>query len=114
VPQNERREFLYEVITRGGYVITRKQYDINYDVIMAAIDAISNYRALKLSHKIDVTLFRGVGGFKGKPVDYGWNQLLLNPIRIYDIKANHYSMVDKEPIQEVAKGIKLLAKKFNF
>jgi thioesterase domain-containing protein len=107
VPKNERREFLYNVITRGGYVITKNQYDVNYDVIMASDDSCRNYRTPKLSHKIDdVTLYRANDVYlDGMPYDNGWNKFLLNPIRIFNIEANHFTLVNEGPVQEIAKNI---------
>jgi hypothetical protein len=29
------------------------------------------------------------------PSDYGWNQLLQDPLRIYDVDADHFSILEK-------------------
>ena len=39
------------------------------------------------------------------PDDYGWNQLLPDPVRVHEIKASHFSIIDKGPAREVANAI---------
>jgi len=36
------------------------------------------------------------------PGDYGWNQLLLKPVRTYDVDATHFSILTKVELQGFA------------
>lgn len=59
-------------------------------------------------HEIDDSLYRAVDRHqdndgpnsesqnrRAMPNDYGWNELLCNSIQIEDVKANHFSILEK-------------------
>jgi amino acid adenylation domain-containing protein len=69
------------------------------------------YRAYKPSMaalNFDVSLYRAMQGHQEVPPlprDYGWNELLKSPIRVFDVEANHFSILEKAPLQIVAAGV---------
>jgi thioesterase domain-containing protein/acyl carrier protein len=111
VPEEKRCEYLYDIMTAHGLKLTKEQFTTSYNVSTTSDRSCRIYRPSKLSYTIDASLYRAIEGYPDMPEDYGWNQLLLNPIRVYDIKANHFSIIDKDPVREIAKEINLSVKK---
>ncbi|GEM_PF-6507797 len=102
---NDRIEYLFNVSKKSGLNISKEQFITFYSVSMANKNCCQAYKPSKLLHKIDVSLYRATETYPDMPKDYGWNQFLLNPIKTIDINANHFSIIDKGPIQDVAKRI---------
>lgn len=111
VPEHERSEYLYNSVVSLGFELPKEQFIATFNAATASEQACRAYQPVKLSEAIDVTLFRATAGYPLAPEDYGWNQLLAQPLRTYVIKADHFSIIDKEPAKEVAKKINLLAGK---
>jgi hypothetical protein len=66
------------------------------------------YTPAKLSQTIDVSLYRATQGHEnGPPIppDYGWNPLLHSPIRIHDVEANHFSILQHAPIPAAVRAL---------
>jgi polyketide synthase PksM len=102
---NDRIDYLYNHTKNYGFEMTREQFTLLYSVAMTNARSCRVYKPTKLPSKIDVSLFRATDAYQDKPKDYGWNKWIQKPVRIYDIKADHFSIVDKGPIQEVAQKI---------
>lgn len=107
----ERSEFLYNAIPDVGISVPKKQFVATFDVATANEAACRSYQPEKLSHRLDVSLFRASDSYPEAPEDYGWNQFLNDPVRCYDIEANHFTIVEKEAAVTVAKQINLLSRK---
>lgn len=101
----ERVDYLYDYSKNYGLDMTREQFALMYAMSMSNARACRTYKPAKLSSEIDVFLFRAQDSYRDKPKDYGWNKWLQKPLKGYDIKANHSSIIDIEPIQEVANKI---------
>jgi thioesterase domain-containing protein len=85
--------------------MTKELFTTLYSVAMANAYACRVYKPIKLPLKVNVVLFRAKDTNQDKPFDYGWNRWLQNPLLIHYIQANHFSIVDKDPMQAVAKII---------
>jgi amino acid adenylation domain-containing protein len=108
VSKNKRSKYISNILNSHGIDITTEQFTTFYNVFKANQLCYLTYRPSILSHKIDVSLYRASERHQDRGAmsnDYGWNQLLLNPIQIYDVKANHFSMLDKNHIQQIVKKI---------
>ncbi|ELR72054.1 Malonyl CoA-acyl carrier protein transacylase [Fulvivirga imtechensis AK7] len=102
---DDRVEYLYNHTKKFGFEMTKDQFALMYSVAMTNANACRVYKPTKLPGKVKVTLFRATDAYDDKPKDYGWNQWLNDPLKIYDVKSGHFSIVDNGPIQEVAKKI---------
>lgn len=105
VPENQRRDYLFNIMTGSGFEITRRQFDINYDVAMASDFSCRNHTTSKISSPLNIILYRADKGFDNMPFDYGWNNFLSDPITIVDIEADHFSIVREGPVQKVTQNI---------
>ncbi|NVO09897.1 MAG: hypothetical protein HXX16_08060 [Bacteroidales bacterium] len=109
IPENERFDYLYNVITSNGFSIPKMQFASTYNTARVMDLYCRAYKPSKLQHELNVLLFRAtegyMEGYNNLPDDYGWNQLLINPISISRIDANHFSITDKKPSQEIAQKI---------
>ncbi len=105
VPENERCEFLFNIMRKKGFNLPKEQFTATFNVAIASDKVCRNYRPIKLPQKIDVVLFRAIESNQDMPKDYGWNQLLQEAIKICDIKATHFSIIEKQSIQEIARKI---------
>ena len=100
---NNRVEYLYDYTKQYAFDMTKEQFTLLYSVAIANARSFRAYQPTKLPSNVDASLFRAMDAYQDKPEDYGWNQWLRNPVKVYAIKADHFSIVDKDPIQEVAK-----------
>lgn len=105
VPEGERCEYLYEAMTAKGLDITKEQFFSSYAVAEASDRACRTYKPTKLPGRIEVSLFRATEAYEDLPDDYGWNQLLLNPIRIFRINADHFTIMNEDSAGEIVKNI---------
>ena len=64
-----------------------------------------NYKSEKLSIAIETVLINATESYQEAPKDYGWNDLLSRKPRIYDVKADHFSLIEKIAVKDVAKKI---------
>jgi len=110
VPEGERCSFLYASMTGQGFELPREQFAATYQTLFANERNYLAYAPSKLPRKLSVTLLKATRGFKDVPADYGWNAFLAEPLRVLEIEADHFSIIDKEPSQEVAKRIQGLAR----
>ena len=80
--------------------ITSDQFAAFYGVYRANSLCYETYRPSRLSGKTDVSLYRATQDRDlSMPGDYGWNQLLPQPLRIYDVEANHFSITKEVMFQ---------------
>lgn len=104
VPEEERREYLYNYVVSLGLALPKRQFMASFDVGTASERACRVYRPVKLTQKIDVILFRATESFKGMPADYGWREF-VDDIQVCDIGADHFTIVENGPVAMVAQHI---------
>lgn len=105
VPEMERCDFLFQTMSGQGFELPREQFTATYQTLFANERNYLAYAPSKLPRKVNVTLLKATRGFKDVPADYGWNNFLTEPLRVLDIEADHFSIIDREPSLEVAKRI---------
>lgn len=111
VQESERGEYIYNLLMQNGVDLVKEQFLTTFDntfiMFMASENCCRAYKPSKLPRNIDVLLFRATEGYmdKGMPEDYGWNQLLLNPINICKVESNHFTIIGKGPVEEISKEI---------
>ena len=110
VPENERCEYLYNIMSAQGFHLNREQFTTSFNVSTANDQCNRNYKPKKLSKDINVSLYRATNGYyQEMPDDFGWNEFLCSPVKIYDIEADHLTIIDKLPIQKIVKQIRVLS-----
>ncbi|MCZ6805293.1 MAG: PfaB family protein [Proteobacteria bacterium] len=105
VSENKRNEYMANTLNRHGIDITTEQLTLFYKVFKANERCYRRYRPSKLSHKIAVSLYRAGKNHQAMPAmpdDYGWDPVLLNEISHYDVDADHFSMLNKEQVDQLA------------
>jgi 3-oxoacyl-(acyl-carrier-protein) synthase/thioesterase domain-containing protein/acyl carrier protein len=104
---SERGEYLYRLLINHGLDLAKEYFIAAYNVSTASEELCRAYTLSKLSREIEVSLFRAVEGYRDVPDDYGWNRFLLKPVRIHEIKANHFSIIEKCAVGTLADMINL-------
>lgn len=105
MPEGERSGFLYDQVAGLGIDLPKKQFFATFDVATGSERQCREYRPAKLPQKIEVTVFRATAGFKDVPADYGWGEFLSNPVKTCDIDADHFNLLEKDPIELVARQL---------
>ncbi len=105
VPEGERSEYLYNYVASLGLELPKQQFMATFNVATASELSCRAYQPTKLTHKVDVTLFRATDGFKDMPSDYGWGEFLSGNLHTCEISGNHFTIVEKGPVTEVAQQI---------
>ncbi|MGC2744996.1 MAG: amino acid adenylation domain-containing protein [Candidatus Angelobacter sp.] len=106
--QEENIQYILALLNARGMEMTAEQFRAFYGVYRANLRCYRSYHPAKLAHQIDVELYRATLGRQGEtamPRDYGWNQLLQKPVRIYDVEADHFSITKKWTPKELAVSI---------
>jgi thioesterase domain-containing protein/acyl carrier protein len=108
----ENVQYIVDLLNDCGVEIDSEQFTAFYGVYRANLLCYRTYTPSMLPLKIDVWLYRATQGHQlgpTMPPDYGWNQLLQGPIRIQDVVANHFSILEKVHIQGLAGAFDLSA-----
>jgi len=99
----ENLQYIVNLLNDRGLDVDDEQVAAFYRVYRANLICYRAYTPSMLSRKIDVSLYCATQGRQdgpGLPRDYGWNRLLQNPIRVYDVEADHFSILEKVRLQE--------------
>ncbi|HEV8485887.1 MAG TPA: non-ribosomal peptide synthetase, partial [Blastocatellia bacterium] len=105
---DENLQYIANLLNERGLEIDGEQFAAFYSVYRANLLCYRSYEPSMLSHKIDVSLYRATHGNHDElatPPDYGWNQLLPSPIRIYDVDADHFSILEKVRFRDLAESL---------
>ena len=88
-------QYIAGLLNDRGVEISGEQFTVFYGVYRANLRSYAAYQPSKLSSKTDVSLYRAIQDFAdpSMPRDYGWNRLLPTPVSIYDVDANHFSIL---------------------
>ena len=111
----ENVRYIVGLLNGRGQEITIAQFAAFYNVYRANLRCYRTYKPSLLPCEIDVSLYRASQEHQDRTTllpDYGWNQLLHEPIRIYDVEADHFSILEKVSIQgpdETGRAYKSLA-----
>jgi acyl carrier protein/surfactin synthase thioesterase subunit len=111
----ENIRYIVELLNGRGQEITTAQFAAFYNIYRANLRCYRTYKPSLLPCQIDVSLYRASQEHQNRTTllpDYGWNQLLYDPIRIYDVEADHFSILEKVNIQrpdETGRAYKSLA-----
>src|SRR5262249_39326207 len=103
----ENIQYIVNLLNDSGLEINDEQFAAFQSVFRANQWCYRTYKPSMLPRKIDVSLYCATQGHQDGPTmprDYGWNQLLQSPIRVYDVEANHFSILEKVCLQEMAGG----------
>ncbi|MEE8057766.1 MAG: thioesterase domain-containing protein, partial [Pseudomonadales bacterium] len=108
VPASQRIDHIINLLINDGIDASKEQFTAFYNVYKNNFICHINYTPQPLSEKVNIALYRSLEKeevFKSLDHDYGWNQLLVNKISIYDVPGDHTSMVSIQHIEELAEKI---------
>ncbi|MBX3711506.1 MAG: hypothetical protein KF800_06065 [Lysobacter sp.] len=107
IPEAERGERLHALVAAQGIDLPRRQFLATYATATGSERACRAYVPDKLPHPVQVTLFRAVSGFQGVPDDYGWGEFVHGALRTYTVDADHFSLLEHDPIHSVARQMQV-------
>lgn len=105
VAPHARAEFLHAFLAGRGLALPAEQFLATFEVATTSEQISRAYRPARLAQKIEAILFTATDSYPGAPADYGWGQFLRAPLRVCEVKANHFSIVEKHAAAEVARKI---------
>ena len=107
MPAHGRYEYIAGQFTHEhGIKTTAEDIASTFRLVQSAEQCLRTYKPPGLSKEIEVFLFRATDREPGYADDYGWNEFLQSPLKVIDIEANHYSMVDLDrAVQQLAAGV---------
>ncbi|MEQ1514796.1 MAG: amino acid adenylation domain-containing protein, partial [Lysobacteraceae bacterium] len=107
-------DVLAGVLAANGFEIGKEQLEILYRVFNANMRCYEGFRPASLPWNINVRLYRATD--HGAPdqdtewrQDYGWGELLLEPPLIFDLGANHFSMLHDPSVRVLAEELRRTA-----
>lgn len=105
IPDDERSEYLYHRIIDLGLELPKQQFVATFNVATASERGCRAYQPQQLTEALDVTLLRATESFKGMPADYGWGEFLAGEMRVRGVRADHFTIIEKGPVERIAKHI---------
>jgi amino acid adenylation domain-containing protein len=92
---SEDIQYVVDLLSEHGLEITGHQFSTFYRVYRANLLCYRAYRPPMLSGETTVSLYRAIHELQDfrMPHDYGWNELLPRPVRVYDVEADHFSIL---------------------
>lgn len=109
IPESERSGWLFDTLAASGVDLPRRQFVATFDVATGSERACRAYVPTKLPGKTEVLLVRATSGFKNVPGDYGWGAYSDHDIAVFDVEADHFSLLEKEQIAIVAQRLRTRA-----
>jgi thioesterase domain-containing protein/acyl carrier protein len=94
----ETVQYIVHSLNKIGVEIDAGQFTAFLGVYRANESCYRRYNPPMLPRVIDVSLYRATQRHQERailPPDYGWNQLLQSPVRLYDVDADHFSILKK-------------------
>ena len=108
VPEGERSEFLFRHVCELGLQLPRTQFMATFHAATASEQACRDYSPARLRQKVDTALVRARDGFESMPPDYGWGEFLTGGLQVCEVAADHFTLVEKGPVSEVAMQLQRL------
>jgi amino acid adenylation domain-containing protein len=111
----ERRVTVFaDALRTAGLDVDEAQLATFIDVVSANESCYHAYEPVPLPREVDVVLYRALKkeGWAAVPEDYGWNQLLQQPLRSVDAVGDHFSMLDEKHVQAVGEAIRIQLTRF--
>ncbi len=105
LPDDEKVPYIVALLRDRGLDTNAEQFSAFYRVYRANQLCYRTYTPPRLPRQLDVSLYRAAQAHRdGTPADYGWNQLLRSPIRIHDVDADHFSILEKARLHDEVEG----------
>ena len=101
----ENIQYVIDLLNGCGVEINREHFAVFYKVYQANLLCYRTYQPSPLPREIDVSLYRATQGHADEQRlsrDYGWNQLVPGSVRIFEVEADHFSMLQEPHIQKIA------------
>lgn len=109
VAPHARAEYLYQWLADHRLQVDKDYFLATYQVATASEALCRAYTLRPLTREIAVSLFRAVQGDQDVPADYGWNRFLRQPVRVHDVEANHFTIIENGAVMGVAEAINAMA-----
>lgn len=104
LPAGERGARLHALLGEKGIRLPYDAFQATFDIAVASEGACRAYRPQPLPDGARLTLIRAGGGFAGAPEDYGWSELAAGRFGVFEVAADHFSIVtDPAAVAEAAK-----------
>ena len=103
VPEDQRADYLFELIQRNSIWIPRKHFMLAYKLSIANENACRSYRPKKLPKACETVIIRATQGNGDQPPELGWEKFLAKPAVCIDVDADHVSVVGEEGSAVIAK-----------
>jgi 3-oxoacyl-(acyl-carrier-protein) synthase/thioesterase domain-containing protein/acyl carrier protein len=103
VPEEQRADYLFELIQRNGIWMTRKHFMLAYKLSLANEHACRAYRPKKLPKACETVIVRGTRSNGDQPPALGWDKFLAKPAACIDVDADHISIVGTEGSAVIAR-----------
>lgn len=105
MPEHARAEHLYGLIAAQGLSLSRDYFLATYRVATASERMCRGYRLPRLPAGVAVSLIRASHAYPRAPADYGWNAQLSAPLRVVEVAADHYTVIEAGAAAAVARAI---------
>jgi thioesterase domain-containing protein len=105
LPREARYGYIASLLAAHDFAVDEYQLASFASMFAAQTRCYRRYEPRPLSAAIDVYLYRAILDQQHDHVtwnDYGWNQLLSEPLRVVDLEAGHYSMLESGCVEQLA------------
>lgn len=103
VPDERRPDYLFELVRRNGFWISRDHFMIAYRLSLASEHACRSYRPRKLPKACETVVVRATKSSGDQPPAMGWDKFLAKPPACIDIDGDHLSVVGAEGSAVIAR-----------
>src|SRR5579863_4587964 len=99
----ENIQYVVNLLNECGVEIDDELFAVFYKVFRANLSCYRIYKPLKLLCNVEVSLYRATQRHEkdtSLPEDYGWGRLLQGPIHVYNVNADHFSILERVSIKQ--------------
>ena len=95
-------KYIAGLLHESGVEVNDAQLSAFYRVYRANLTCYRNYKPAMLPRNIEVSLYVATQGNGAAPPHRGWNELLHSPAQIYTVDADHFSLLSKVQLPNLA------------
>jgi polyketide synthase PksN len=103
----KRVTFVMDKMKEHNLEMDKDQFEILFNIYKVNQDSYYAYKPKSKLKDVEICLFSAVNVERTMPEDFGWNDLVEKPVKVYPIYGDHFSIMEKGNVMQIAEQLNL-------